>query len=159
MGNKGHALIATTTLIARHLSPDGVELTRREVINRCVTDAYVQDWVDVLCATTADHDTVIDYKFHGSGTDSSTESSTQTALGAETTEARDTGTQVESTAANIYKSVATHTYASTYSICEHGLFNNDTGGTMMDRTLFTAIDVGSGDSIEFTFTITFTSGG
>jgi len=29
----------------------------------------------------------------------------------------------------------------------------------MDRTVFTAINVGSGDKIEFTFSITFSSGG
>ena len=69
------------------------------------------------------------------------------------------GTQEEGATANIYKSVATISYSGSYAITEHGLFNASSGGALMDRTKFPAINVISGDSIQFSFQITFSSGG
>jgi hypothetical protein len=152
-------LVGRTCLIARHIGKDGKEITRRVVKDRVVTTAFVNDVVDVLCGTTADHDTIVNYKFHDSGTGTTTEVAGDTGLETGCGDTRDSGTQIESTATNIYKSVATHTYGSTHSITEHGLFNASSGGTLMDRTVFSAINVGNGDKIEFTFTITFSSGG
>jgi len=72
-------------------------------------------------------------------------------------EARVTGTQTES-AANAYRSVGTITYTTTKAITEHGLFNDLTAGTLMDRTVFAAINVVNTNAIEFTYTITITAG-
>jgi hypothetical protein len=152
-------LVARTTLVARHLDKDGNEKTRRVVKDKVVTTAFVGDIVDVLTGTTGDHDTFINYKFHDSGTGTATEAAANTALTSACGDSRDAGTQIEGTAANIYKSVATHTYGSTHSITEHGIFNVSSGGTLMDRTVFAAINVDDGEKIEFTFTITFSSGG
>ena len=126
------------------------------VKNKVVTTAFVNDIVDNLIAEVAAFG---DYKYHDSGTGVGAEGAANTALGTACGEARDAGTQVEGTSTNQYKSVATHTYAATFAITEHGLFNAATAGTLMDRTVFTAINVVSGDKIEFTFTITFSSGG
>jgi hypothetical protein len=152
-------LVARSTLIARHLDKHGNEKTRRIVKDKVVTSAFVADIVDVLTGTTGDHDTFINYKFHDSGTGTATEAAANTALTSACGDTRDAGTQIEGTAANIYKSVATHTYGSTHSITEHGIFNASSGGTLMDRTVFSAINVDNGEKIEFTFTITFSSGG
>ena len=143
-----------TELIARHIR-NGKIIGKRIVKNKVVTSAFVNDIVDNLIAEVAAFG---DYKFHGSGTGTGAEAAGNTALGTEV-ETRDTGTQIEGASANIYKSVATHTYAATFAITEHGLFNIATVGILMDRTVFTAINVVSGDKIEFTFTITFSSGG
>lgn len=143
-----------TQLVARHIR-DGKEIGRRVVKNKVVTNAFVDYIVDNLIAEVAAFG---DFKFHGSGTGVTAEAATQTALVTEV-ETRDTGTQVEGASTNQYKSVATHTYAATFAITEHGLFNISAAGILMDRTLFTAINVVSGDKIEFTFTITFSAGG
>jgi hypothetical protein len=129
---------------------------RRKVIDKCVTDAFVNYVVDQLQTETS---TFGDFKYHDSGTGTGAEAAGDTGLGTPCGDARDTGTQVEGATANIYKSVATHTYGGSLAITEHGLFNASSNGTLMDRTKFAAINVVSTDQIEFTFQITFASGG
>ena len=68
--------------------------------------------------------------------------------------ARATGTQTEGASANIYKTVATITADATENWVEHGVFNASTGGTMMDRSVFSAIGVESGDTVQFTYELT-----
>jgi hypothetical protein len=72
-------------------------------------------------------------------------------------EARVAGTQTES-AANAYQSVGTIAYTTTKAITEHGLFNDVSAGTLMDRTVFSAINVVNLDSIQFTYTLTVSAG-
>lgn len=164
----GGKLSARAILTTRHLIPDpagnilaqdGVlcrEIKRdRRKATRCVTDAYVALLVDELQASEALHST---FKYHGSGTGTGNEAAGDTALGTEV-ETRDTGTQTEGATANIYKSVATHTYGDTFAITEHGLFNASTVGTLMDRSKFAAVNVGNGEKIEFTYQLTVSSGG
>jgi len=133
-----------------------VKSGRRQVRNRVVTDAYVNLLVDDLQLAQAGHS---DFKYHDSGTGTVAEAAGDTALGTPCGEARDTGTQVEGATANIYKSVATHTYAGTFAITEHGLFNAATVGTLMDRSVFSAINVVSGNQIQFSYELSVSSGG
>lgn len=180
MKGLGGVIKASTQLTAQKkvLTPEGLEmiasgadiqeLTRtrpelwqpkgkaRVVNDKVVTDAYVALLVDDLQASQAAHST---FSFHDSGTGTVAEAAGDTTLGTACGEARDDGTQVEGATANIYKSVATHTYAGTFAITEHGLFSALTGGTLMDRTVFSAINVVADNQIEFTFEITFSSGG
>jgi len=94
------------------------------------------------------------FQYHGSGTGVTAEANTQTTLVTEV-ETRDTGTTEQGASANIYKSVATHTYGSTLAIIEHGLFSASSGGTMLDRSrLATAVNVEDDDEIEFTYLLT-----
>lgn len=132
--------------------------TYREIRDKVVTDDFVADVVDVLQNTTADVATFINYKYHQSGTGTAAEAAGDSDLGS-SHGTRDSGTQTEGTAGNIYKSVATHTYTGSVAVTEHGLFNKSASGTLMDRTLFSVINVSSGNQIEFTFSITFSSGG
>ena len=46
-----------------------------------------------------------------------------------------------------------------FAITEWGRFSASAVGTMIDRRLFSAINVVSGDGIQFTYSLTFTSGG
>jgi hypothetical protein len=71
---------------------------------------------------------------------------------------RISGTKTNPTA-NILRVVALHPFTSTLAITEWGLFSATTGGTLWDRRVFTAINVVNGDSIEFTYNLTFTAGG
>ena len=165
----GGKLTATAILTTRHLIPDpkgnilsqdGVlcrEITRdRRRATRCVTDAYVALLVDELQSDQATHST---FKYHDSGTGTVAEAATDTGLGTPCGDARDTGTQAEGATANVYKSVATHTYGSSLAITEHGLFNAATVGTLMDRSVFLAVNVANGEKIEFSYQLTVNSGG
>ena len=78
----------------------------------------------------------------------------QTAFGG----ARVAGTQDNGTSKH-YKSVATIPFTSTLAITEHGLFSASTSGTLWDHSVFAAINVVSGDSIQFTYDLTINDGG
>lgn len=106
-------------------------------------------------------------KYHGMGTGALAEAVGDTALGAESTTAlnpdstRATGTTVEGASANIFRSVGTLTVDATAAITEHGLFSTSGTGTgvLWDRSVFSAVNVVSGDSIQFTYDMTATAGG
>ncbi len=133
-----------------------VKKDRRKVINKVVTDAFVNFVVDQLQTETSAFG---DFKYHEMGLGTQVENANETALQTTTGIARATGTQIEGATAEIYKSVGAITADATEAITEHGLFNASSGVTMMDRTKFSAINVVSGNQIEFTFQITFSSGG
>lgn len=130
---------------------------------KLVTDAFVAYVVD-------DWDggaNVIDnFNYHGCGTGTTAEAAGDTALVTESTTAlnpdstRATGTKSQP-AANQARSVGTVTFDATAAITEHGLFTQAAtgGGTLADRSVFSAINVVSGDSIQFTYTLTLSSGG
>ena len=108
-------------------------------------------------------------KFHGIGTGTTAEAQTQTALVTElTTEynpnsTRATGTTTEA-AASIYQTVGTNTIDSgTPAITEHGLFSQAAtgGGVMLDRSLFSAINLvgASADGLTTDYRFTINAGG
>jgi hypothetical protein len=72
---------------------------------------------------------------------------------------RATGTTAEN-AANIYESVATNTVDATVALREHGVLSQAAtgGGVLLDRTLFSAINLVSGDSLASTYRLTLTAG-
>ena len=142
-------------LRAKLIRADGTVIDYGVLGRRVVTTAFVNLMVDQLITETSVWG---DFKYHDSG-----EGSTGAAVGdtdIETTdgESRATGTQVES-AANIYESVGTISYTSTKAITEHGLFNTAATVTLLDRHVFSAVNVVNGDSIAFTFDFTCTAGG
>jgi len=102
--------------------------------------------------------TISGFKFHASGTGTVAAAVTDTALGTDSGVARVSGTPSNPTA-NQYRSVATMAYISTLAITEWGLFSAATVGTLWDRRVFAAINVVSGDSIQFTYTLTVNNGG
>ncbi len=155
-GFGGGIINGWTELNVTHVR-NGKVIKKRRVLDKVVTNAFVNDIVDALKGDTAPYASFKNYKYHASGTGTTAEAATQTVLVAEVG-TRVSGTQVEANA-NQYRSVATITYDDTYAITEHGLFNASTGGTLMDRTMFSPVNVISGDSIVFTFTISFNSGG
>jgi hypothetical protein len=107
-------------------------------------------------------------KYHGVGTGTTAEAASQTALVTESTTAlnpdstRATGSLTE-TSAPVFATVGTLTFDATAATTEHGLFSQAAtgGGTMWDRTMYSAstINVASGDSIQFTYSMTASSGG
>lgn len=142
-------------LYARVLHADGSATDKGLLSRRVVTDAWVALLVDDLQGSQAAQHTM---KYHANGTGVGAEAAGDTALGAEV-ESRATGTQTEGATADIYKSVGTIAQTGTQAITEHGLLSAAAAGTLMDRSVFAAINVVNGDSIEFTYQLTCTSGG
>jgi hypothetical protein len=146
-----------TELEIKHIR-NGKVIKKRRILDRCITDAFVADIVDALQGLTTPYANFNDYKYHGSGTGTGNEAAGDVALGTEV-ETRATGSQEEGVTGNIYKSIATITYTGSRAITEHGLFNASVSGTLMDRTKFAAINVIASDSVQFTYSASFTSGG
>lgn len=129
---------------------------------RVVTTAGVNAIVDAFQNTVE----LENFKFHGMGTGTGAEASSDTGLGTELTtqynpdNTRATGTTTEGASANIYRTVGTNTIDSgTPAVTEHGVFSASSAGTLLDRSVFSAINLVSGDGITFTYDLTFTAGG
>jgi hypothetical protein len=96
--------------------------------------------------------------FHDSGTGTNAESVNDTTLQTPTGGARSTGVQT-SPGTGQYQSIATITYSGGFAITEWGIFSASSVGTLLDRFVFAAIDVVSGNAIQATFLLTFSAGG
>jgi hypothetical protein len=142
-------------LSARKIQANGQVINYGTLSHRVVTTAFVNFVTDQLQTETS---VFGDFKFHDSGVGTTAEANGDTGIETTDGESRATGTQTES-AANAYRSVGTIAYTSTKAITEHGLFNDSSAGTLMDRSVFSAINVVNGDSIEFTYTLTINAGG
>lgn len=149
------ALVAIGEVEATLIKANGVKVHYGVLSRRVVTTAFVNYVVDQLQTETS---TFGDFKYHDSGVGTTAENVTDTAMETTDGESRSTGTQTES-ASNAYRSVGTISYTSTKAITEHGLFNDASAGTLMDRSVFSAINVVNGDSIQFTYTLTLSAGG
>lgn len=137
------------------IKADGTRVNYGVLGYRVITTAFVNFVTDQLQTETS---VFGDFKYHDSGVGTTAENASDTAIETTDGESRATGTQTES-AANAYRSVGTISYTSTKAITEHGLFNDASAGTLMDRTVFSVVNVVNGDSIQFTYTHTFSSGG
>lgn len=125
------------------------------VSRRVVTTAGV-NWLATAFVNTVEPETL---NFHDCGTGTTAEAVGQTTLVTPYGGARATGTQSTPGSVNVYRSVGTISFTSTLAITEHGIFTASTAGTMFDRSLFAAINVINGDSIAFTWEVTFPNGG
>ena len=107
------------------------------------------------------------FKFHGLGLGTVAEAIGDTALGTELTtqlnpdSTRATGTQVVGGSNWIYVTVATNTVDASAAVTEHGILTQAAtgGGTLLDRSVFTVVNLASGDSLQSTYSLTLTAGG
>jgi hypothetical protein len=128
-----------------------------------ITTAGVNFIVDAFQNTTE----LENFKFHALGTGTNAEASSDTALQTEITTAynpdstRATGTTTEGASANIYRTVATNTVDGSAAITEHGILTQAAtgGGTLLDRSVFSVVNLASGDGIQSTYDATFAAGG
>jgi hypothetical protein len=144
-------------LFARVCRADGTFLNLGCVGRRVVTTAGVNYMRDDFAAGAGSAD-ISNFKFHDSGIGTAAEAVSDTALGTPAGPARVAGTQ-DNSVPKTYSSVATIPYTATKAITEHGIFSASTAGTLWDRTVFAAINVVNGDSIQFTYTLTISDGG
>ncbi len=148
---------------ARHYQAGGGMLDLGVISLRVVTTAGVNFLVDAFQGTVEPEI----LRYHGVGVGVAAEAAADTALGTESTtilnpdSTRATGTLAEGASANIYRTVGTVTFDGAGAITEHGIFSQAAtgGGTLLDRSVFSAINVVSADSIQFTFELTLAAGG
>lgn len=150
----GELTVGSAALSAVVFRADGRVEHLGVVSRKKVDGAFVTD----VIANLVTHDATFQaYKYHGTGIGTTAEANTQTAL-VDTTgcPSRATGTQVAggTATAPTYTSVATVSYTSSLAITEHAVFNASTVGTMLDRSMFSAVNVQNGDSIQFTYVLT-----
>lgn len=152
-GNMSGVVTMKGTLSARVLRADGsVKKNLGVIARKKVTTAFANYLVAAMQNQTGSPIDV--FKYHDSGTGNTAESNAQTALVTPCGESRDVGTQAQGGSANIYRSIATHTYAGGFAIVEHGLFSAAAAGTLLDRSMFGAINVVATEKIEFTYELT-----
>ena len=146
----------TSQLSLRLLRKNGDVIDYGVVEYRLVTTAWVNFLIDNLVTETAE---LGDLKFHDSGIGTTPAAIGDTDIETTDGETRATGTQLEGASPNIYKSVGTIAYTTTKAITEHVLATIVTAGTIIDRHVFSAVNVENGDSIQFTYEWTANSGG
>lgn len=145
------------------IQANGVMIDYGIVSHRVITDTGVGFLVDDWDGSVTD---ITNMKYHGCGTGTNAEAAGDTALQTESTtilnpdNTRATGT-ISQPAANQMRSVGTLTFDGAGAITEHGILSQSAtgGGVLWDRSVFSAVNVGSGDSIQFTYTLTVSSGG
>lgn len=111
--------------------------------------------------------TIANFKYHGVGTGTNAEASSDTALQTELTtqynpaSTRATGTQGTGGSSNIYATTGTNTVQTASAITEHGILTQAAtgGGTLLDRSVFSVINLNIGDSIQTPYAFTATAGG
>lgn len=157
------SLVAESALRLRHFDAEGRLVHDYGVVSRhLVTTAGVNFIVDAFQNSVE----LEIMRYHGIGTTNTAEAVGDTALAAELTtqystdNTRATGTQTEN-GANVFRTVGTNQVDAGVTIVEHGIFSQAAtgGGTLLDRSVFTGVALTSGESLESTYDITFTSGG
>jgi hypothetical protein len=133
---------------------------------RLVTTTGVRFVCDDFNASGTD---VSNMKFHGIGTGATAEAVGDTALQTEITtqystdNVRPTGTQASATVSTnaTYTTVGTVTVDATVAATEHGILSQAAtgGGTLLDRSVFSVVNLASGDSLQATYVLTINSGG
>jgi len=153
-GYQAGAIAPEARLSAKIIHSDGQETDQGILSTKMVTLGFVQFIVAQLQSSSGEID---GFYWHAMGTNAISESAVNTGLGAPV-EARVPGNKTEGSAANIYQTVATITATSPRSITEHGVFNGLTGGILMDRSVFGAINLDTSDAIQFTYELTVPAG-
>jgi hypothetical protein len=151
------------SLYLTKISADGETTELGLASMRVVTTAGVNYIVDAFQNTTE----LENLKYHGIGTGGTAEAIGDTGLVTESTTAlnpdstRATGSTIEGASANIYRTVGTVTVDASVACTEHGVFSQAAtgGGTLLDRSLFTVVNLASGDSLQSTYDLTFSAGG
>jgi hypothetical protein len=140
-------------LYATVLRADGRRTMLGLISTRVVTTAGVGYIVDAFQGSVEPEN----MKYHGMGTGNTAENASDTQLVTEV-ETRATGTTTEGASANIYRTVGTCAATTNRAIVEHGVFSASSNGVLLDRSVFSTINLANGDSIQFTYELTFPSG-
>jgi len=106
-------------------------------------------------------------KYHGIGTGTNAEAVGDTALQTELTtqynpdNTRATGSLTEGGSGNIFRTVGTNTVDASAAVTEHGILSQAAtgGGVLIDRSVFSVVNLANGDSLQSTYDFTAATGG
>ena len=145
-------------LEAKVFNPDGTLKQDVGLVScRQVTAAFAKVLVDGMADSTVAAD-LDHFAYHKMGAGSTAEAADQTALITQQ-EGATLGVQTHGASSQIYQTIGTITAGSVYGCREHGIFNASTGGTMLDRSVVTNIDLNTDDVVTWTYSLTVTAGG
>ena len=143
-------------LSARHFDKHGKLKQDLGLIGvRKVTLEFAELLVDGMCSSGAAA-ILDDFTAHEQGQGSTAEASGDQAL-VDAEDGRNVGSQTHGASSHIYRSIATITATSAYTVIEHGLFNqtSTTNDYLLDRTkLGTEFTVATDDEVEWTYELT-----
>lgn len=149
-------------LLAKHDHEQGLLVPLGLGSLRVVTDAGVAAIVDAFQGLF----TLSNFRYHAIGTGTNVEAVGNTGLQTELTtqynpdNTRATGTLTES-AANVFQTVGTNNVDTAAAITEHAVMSQAAtgGGTCLDRSVFSAVNLAIGDGLQSDYRLTVTSGG
>jgi hypothetical protein len=137
-----------------HVRPNGQRIDYGVVSRRVITTAGATQMANAMVNTFEPEI----FNYHAAGTGAAAEAIGDTALGTEQS-TRVAGTQSKPSA-QVYQTVGVWLPGASYAITEHGIFSQlASGGTLLDRSVFSAINTVNGDSVTFTYQLTFPSNG
>lgn len=148
------AIAPEARLYAKILRGDGNSEDLGILSTKVVTTAFVNLLVDQLQSSTGE---IANFSWHEMGTGGTAEAIGNTAL-VTAVETRTDGTQTEGASTNIYRTVGTITATSARAVVEHGIFNASSAGVLLDRSIFTVINLSTDDAIQFTYELTVPAG-
>ena len=159
--DKGEAILTAGQFFDTHLKADvfrnGRLVKTVDLGSGLVTTAGVNllatDW-----NASANQQTLKLANFHDNGTGVTAAAIGDTALQRPTGSAGVSGTQSNPVSGQ-YRTVATISFSGSFAITEWGLFTASSSGTLWDRRVFSAINVDTSTSIEYTYTLTINAGG
>lgn len=158
----------TGQLYVKVLKANGTKVDYGLVSTRVITNEAVNYLAGELGGESSGANTVDinNFRYHALGTGTGAAGVGDTALGTEITYTggsanRNQGNQSVST--NVYTTVGTNSPNSNSAVTEHGIFNAATGAgatvVLLDRSVFSVINLAAGDSLETTYALTITAGG
>ncbi|MHA1773846.1 MAG: hypothetical protein ACTSXO_06935 [Candidatus Heimdallarchaeota archaeon] len=141
----------------KHRDKEG-NLIQEVVTPNCLTNTGFAEVAGLITSDQASSHTAFDYIAIGTGTTAATATDTQ--LEAEITDAGGARTAATGTLDTVnvsndtMKLVATFNFTGSKAVTESGVFNASSGGVMLCRQTFSAINVANGDSLEVTWKVT-----
>ena len=116
------------------------------IATKVVTTVFYELFIDALQSNI----NLSTFKYHDSGTGTTAAAIGDTDLETKVEIGRETGTQEEEDSIT-YKSIAEIDYTAAREITEHGVFSASSGEILLDRSVFDAISVVDGNSIEYIY--------
>lgn len=135
------------TLWVRHYDKDGNLKEKRCLGHNLVVDDGMEYIVDAW-QNSVELETV---KYHDTGEGVTGANASDSGMESATGFTRATGSLTEADNAKEFKTVGTVSCTGTKAVTEWGLFSASSGGVLMARNVFSAINVVNTDSIEFTW--------
>ena len=148
--------VSARSYVARSGRPVALDAAGRIKDVRHIRNTVVKTGYAWVSGALSGSNATASMKYIGIGTGSTAAATTDTALGAEV-ESRATGTQTNITVTNTndtYQCVGTVSITDTRAITEAGILSASSDGQMLNRTVFSAINLSSGDSLQVTFKVT-----